>query len=82
MEGYSAPIHQALTQPILLGGAPREFAILNGTLCAALTLGAHSLLGIPVGLAIQALAAYFAKSDPEFFHTVKRHIHFKVHYEA
>jgi type IV secretory pathway TrbD component len=34
MEGFSVPVHRALTQPIMLGGAPREFAILNGTLGA------------------------------------------------
>ena len=33
------PVHRALTEPILLGGAPRAVAILNGTLAAALGLG-------------------------------------------
>ena len=31
IEGYEVPLHVALTQPILMGGAPRTFAILNGT---------------------------------------------------
>ena len=44
MEGFSVPVHRSLTQPILLGGAPREFAILNGTLAAALFFGLHTLL--------------------------------------
>jgi type IV secretion system protein TrbD len=30
--GYSVPVHRALTEPILLGGAPRAVAILNGSL--------------------------------------------------
>ena len=30
------PVHRALTEPILMGGAPRSIAILNGTLAAAL----------------------------------------------
>ena len=30
--GFSVPVHRALTEPILLGGAPRAVAILNGTL--------------------------------------------------
>ena len=29
--GYGAPVHRALTEPILLAGAPRAVAILNGT---------------------------------------------------
>ena len=37
--GFSVPVHRALTEPILLGGAPRAVAILNGTLAAALGLG-------------------------------------------
>ena len=36
MEGFEIPIHRSLTQPIMIGGVPREIAILNGTLSAAL----------------------------------------------
>ena len=41
VEGFEVPVHQALTQPLLLGGAPRAVAIVNGTLAAALGLGLH-----------------------------------------
>jgi len=37
--GFYAPVHRALTEPILLGGAPRAVAIVNGTLAAAIGLG-------------------------------------------
>ena len=37
IEGFEIPLHIALTQPVLMGGAPRTFAILNGTL--ALVVG-------------------------------------------
>ena len=37
--GYTAPVHRALTEPILLGGAPRAIAIMNGTLAGAMGLG-------------------------------------------
>ena len=37
--GFSIPVHRALTEPILLAGAPRAFAILNGTLAGAIGLG-------------------------------------------
>src|SRR6185436_14695879 len=36
VEGFAAPVHRALTEPILLGGAPRAVAIVNGTVAAAL----------------------------------------------
>ena len=39
VEGFAVPVHRALTEPILLGGAPRAIAILNGTVAAALGLG-------------------------------------------
>ena len=37
--GFYAPVHRALTEPILLGGAPRSLAIVNGTLAGAIGLG-------------------------------------------
>ena len=37
--GFVIPVHRALTEPILLAGAPRSIAILNGTLAAAIGLG-------------------------------------------
>ena len=33
--GFEVPLHRSLTEPILLGGAPRSVAILNGTLAAS-----------------------------------------------
>jgi type IV secretory pathway TrbD component len=36
--GFFAPVHRALTDPILMGGAPRTVAIANGTLAAAIAL--------------------------------------------
>ena len=37
--GFYAPVHRSLSDPILLGGAPRTVAIANGTLAAAIALG-------------------------------------------
>jgi len=48
-EGFEAPLHRALTEPILLGGAPRTVAIANGTLGAAIGLGLQ-LRAWPAGL--------------------------------
>ena len=41
LEGFEVPIHASLSAPILLGGAPRGIAIVNGTVAAALGLGAN-----------------------------------------
>ena len=37
--GFEVPLHRSLTEPILMGGAPRTVAIANGTLAAAVGLG-------------------------------------------
>jgi len=73
--GYYAPVHRALTEPILLGGAPRAVAILNGTLAAALGLGLRLwLAGLLLGIVGQAAAVWAAKRDPQFVDVVRRHL--------
>ena len=73
--GFSVPVHRALTEPILLGGAPRAVAILNGTLAAALGLGLRLwLAGILLGLMGHAAAVWAAKRDPHFVDVVRRHL--------
>lgn len=81
--GFVAPVHRALTEPILLGGAPRSLAILNGTLAAALGLGLRLWL---VGLAIWAIghfaSVWAAKRDPLFVDVVRRHLRIPGHLDA
>jgi type IV secretory pathway TrbD component len=73
--GFFVPVHRALTEPILLGGAPRAVAILNGTLAAALGLGLRLwLAGLVLGILGQAAAAWAAKRDPQFIDVVRRHL--------
>jgi type IV secretion system protein VirB3 len=52
VDGFEVPLHQSLTQPLLLGGAPRSLAIVNGTLAAALGFGLQLwIAGIILGVA-------------------------------
>ncbi|RTM08821.1 MAG: conjugal transfer protein [Hyphomicrobiales bacterium] len=78
--GFTAPVHRALTDHILLGGAPRSVAILNGTLAAALGLGLRLWL---VGLVLWAIghfaAVWAAKRDPMFVDVVRRHLRIPGH---
>ncbi len=73
--GFEAPVHRSLAEPILMGGAPRSVAILNGTLAAALGLGLR--LWIP-GLLLWAIghaaSVWAAKRDPQFVDVVRRHL--------
>jgi len=74
-EGYSVPLHRALTEPILLGGSPRMAAILNGTLAAALGLGLQMwVLGLIYWMLAHGLCVWMAKRDPKFPEVLARHI--------
>ena len=73
--GFEAPVHRALTQPVLLAGAPRTFAIVNGTLAAALGLGLRLwIAGLLLWLVGQAFGIWAAKRDPHFVEVVRRHV--------
>jgi type IV secretion system protein TrbD len=73
--GFTVPLHRALTEPVLLGGAPRAVAILNGTLAAALGLGLRLwLAGLVLGVIGQVAAVWAAKRDPQFVDVVRRHL--------
>ena len=72
---YAAPVHRALIEPILMAGAPRALAIINGTLAAALGLGLRLwLAGLIIGLIGQAIAVWAAKRDPMFVEVARRHL--------
>ncbi|WP_068191554.1 VirB3 family type IV secretion system protein [uncultured Reyranella sp.] len=73
--GFVVPLHRALTEPILLGGAPRSIAILNGTLAAAISLGLRLwVAGLLIWLIGHGLAVWAAKRDPLFVEVVRRHL--------
>ena len=73
--GYTVPVHRALTEPILLGGAPRAIAILNGTLAGAIGLGLRLwLIGLAIWLLGHVAAVWAAKRDPLFVEVVRQHL--------
>lgn len=73
--GFVVPLHRALTEPILLGGAPRAIAILNGTLAAAISLGLRLwVAGLLIWLVGHGLAVWATKRDPLFVDVVRRHL--------
>ena len=81
--GFEAPVHRALTEPILLGGAPRAIAILNGTLSAAIGLGLRLwIAGLLLWIIGHMAAVWAAKRDPDFVEVVRRHVRITVHLGA
>ena len=75
IQGFVAPVHRALTEPILMGGAPRSVAILNGTLAAALGLGLRLwVAGLLLWFIGHMAAVWAAERDPEFVEVTRRHV--------
>lgn len=81
--GFYAPVRRSLTEPILLGGAPRSLAIINGTLAAALGLGLRLwLAGLLIWLVGHMAAVWAARRDPAFVDVVRRHLRYPTHFGA
>ena len=81
--GFYAPVHRSLTEQILLGGAPRAVAIVNGTLAAAVGLGLRLwIVGAAIWLIGHVAAVWAAKRDPAFVDVVRRHLRYPPHLAA
>ena len=77
IQGFTAPVHRALTEPILIGGAPRAIAIANGTLAAAIGLGLRLwLVGLVLWLVGHVLAVWAARRDPQIAEVARRHLRY------
>lgn len=73
--GFEVPLHRSLTEPILLGGAPRTVAIANGTLAAAVGLGLQLWIpGAVLWAGGHALAVWGARQDAQFMPVFLRHL--------
>lgn len=78
--GFFAPVHRALAEPILLAGAPRSVAIVNGTLAAALGLGLRLwIAGGVIWLIGHLTAVWAARRDAQFVDVVRRHLRYPTH---
>ncbi len=83
ISGFYAPVHRALSEPILLDGAPRSVAIINGTLAAAVGLGLRLwIIGLAIWLIGHLAAVWAAKRDAAFVDVVRRHLHYPPHMTA
>ena len=76
--GFEVPVHRSLTEPVLLAGAPRSFAILNGTLAAAIGLGLRLwIAGIILWAIGHAVAVWVTRKDHQFLNVLSRHARHK-----
>ena len=78
--GFVAPVHRALTEPILMGGAPRSIAIVNATLGAAVGIGLRLwIAGLLLWFVGHMAAVWAAKRDADFVEVVRRHLRIPGH---
>lgn len=81
IDGFEVPIHASLGSPLLLAGAPRGIAIVNGTLAAAVGLGLQQwLAGILLWAVGHSVAVMAARQDPDFAPVLLRHIRQKGYF--
>lgn len=82
-EGWEVPIAGALAEPVMIAGLPREYAILNGTVAAAIGLGLKLWwLGILWWVAAHAIGAYAARADKRFLDVLRRHLKLPAHLDC
>jgi type IV secretory pathway TrbD component len=83
IEGFEAPIHGSLGSALLLGGAPRGIAIVNGTLAAAVGLGLQQwLAGLALWAVGHSIAVMAARRDPSFAPVLMRHLRQKGYFSC
>ena len=77
-EGFEIVLHRSLTEPIMLGGAPRAATILIGTIAAVLALGLRLwVVGLVVWTVGHGIAVWLSKRDPAFVEVTARHMKHK-----
>ncbi len=82
-QGFVVPVHRALTEHILLGGAPRGLAIANATLAGAIGLGLQLwVAGLVVFAVGHAASVWAARRDPQFVDVARRHLRFPAFCEV
>ena len=82
-----APIHLALTRPMLLAGAERELVLMNGTIIAALIFGVGFHWASLTMAVLLATVGHWgltrgAKHDPQLSRVYVRHIRYQEYYPA
>ncbi|GAB1394112.1 conjugal transfer protein TrbD [Rhodocyclaceae bacterium] len=85
-EDNSIPLHRALTRPMLMLGAEREFVLMLGVLAGIFIFSLAQLWAAIVGVAIWLVGMFFltraGRYDPQLSKTGIRSLRFKRFYPA
>ena len=80
------PIHQALTQPILLAGAERELTILVSFMAAIVWVAGKDILSLVIAVIVwvvgNSLCRMAAKGEAQRTRIFSRHVRYKEFYPA
>jgi len=66
-DGLEVPLHRSIVNPMLMMGLPRTVAFTLWTTASAFAFGLRQVWVLPLAIAIHAVCAAAAKSDPYFF---------------
>lgn len=81
--GWELPVAQALAEPVMMAGMPREYAILMGTVAVVLGLALRIWwLGLTWWAIAHAVGLYTARIDKRFFHVLRRHLALPGHLDT
>lgn len=70
-QGYEAPVHLSLVEPVLVAGLPRTVGFMYWTTVAALILGMHQLWILPLAMLGHWGLARLTRFDPHFMAVVR-----------
>jgi type IV secretion system protein VirB3 len=83
LPGFAVPVHRSLAEPILLAGAPRALAIVNGTLAAAIGMGLRLwIAGLVLAVVGHGLAVFAARRDAQILPVARRHMALPTLFES
>lgn len=82
VQGFRVKLHTSLVMPMMVGGVPRSFAILNGVSCAAVVLGLQAIYALPLFVILHFVSVVLAKRDPYFFDVLIRSLRKKKYYDV
>jgi type IV secretory pathway TrbD component len=83
LPGFAAPVQRALAEPIMMAGAPRALAIVNGTLAAAVGIGLRLwIAGALIALIGHGLVVLAARRDPQILPVARRHVALPTLFES
>jgi len=67
-----APLHRALTEPLLTAGLPDSMAVCLWVSVAAFAMILHQIWAVPIGAAVHVVCALVTRADPHFFLFVRQ----------